>query len=123
MHELAQTADVLANTKISEDEVRDVLSTIYPVNTEDSDRRKDNVEQIKDSFMVCMFAPDLLKFKGTAWQAVQAASDFSTHVAPKRVSSNYAEKNFGKVLDGNIVLDAVFSKMLERASSKVSVAV
>lgn len=123
MHELAQTADVLANTKISEDEVRDVLSTIYPVNTEDSDRRKDNVEQIKDSFMVCMFAPDLLKFKGTAWQAVQAASDFSTHVAPKRVSSNYAEKNFGKVLDGNIVLDAVFSKMLERASSKVSVAI
>ena len=115
MKELSVTADILANTKVSEDEVREVLDTIYPVSEEDSDRRKSNVEEIKDNFMVCYFAPDILKFKGTAWGAVQAASDFSTHVAPKRVTANYAEKNFTKVLDGNVVLDAMFAKMLEKA--------
>lgn len=119
MKELSVTADILANTKVSEDEVREVLNTIYPVSEEDSDRRKSNIEEIKDNFMMCYFAPDILKFKGTAWGAVQAASDFSTHVAPKRVTANYAEKNFGKVLDGNVVLDAMFAKMLEKA--KVSV--
>lgn len=118
MNELAKTADILANTKVSEDEVREVLNEIYPINTEDSDRKKQNAEEIKDSFMICMFSPDLMKFRGTAWQAVQAASDFSTHVAPKRATANYAEKNFGKVLDGNVVLDTVFLKMLEKVKSK-----
>ena len=115
MKELSVTADILANTKVSEDEVREVLNTIYPVSEEDSDRRKSNIEEIKNNFMMCYFAPDILKFRETAWGAVQAASDFSTHAAPKRVTANYAEKNFGKVLDGNVVLDAMFAKMLEKA--------
>lgn len=37
-------------------------------------------------------SPDILKFKGTAWGDIQAASDYSTHVAPKRVTTNYTEK-------------------------------
>ena len=118
MTNLAETADILANTKVSEEEVRDVLNEIYPTKTEDTDRRKQNIEDMKDQFMVCYFAPDILKFKNTAWGAVQAASDFTTHVAPKRATANYKEKNFGKVLDGNVILDQMFFKMMERAKAR-----
>ena len=118
MTNLAETADILANTTVSEEEVRDVLNEIYPTKTEDTDRRRQNIEDMKDQFMVCYFAPDILKFKNTAWGAVQAASDFTTHVAPKRATANYKEKNFGKVLDGNVILDQMFFKMMERAKAR-----
>lgn len=119
MNKLSETAEILAETKVSEDEVQQILSDIYPVKDEYTDRKKQNISNIKDSFMVCMLAPDILKFKGTAWGVIQAASDFSTHTKPQRVTSNFAENNFTKVLDKNIVLDTVFSKMMEKASSKV----
>lgn len=83
MEELAKEADVLAHTKLSEDAVAKILNEMFPVNTEDSDRRKRNIEEVKNNFYVCMFAPDILKFKGTAWQAVNAMSDFATHTAPE----------------------------------------
>lgn len=112
MDDLAVVADQLANTKMTDAQVAEILDDLFPVNTEDSDRRKNNVQELKDKFMVCMLAPDILKFKGTAWQAVQAASDFATHVAPRRTSDTFAENNFNRVLDGHVVIDTVFAKAL-----------
>lgn len=113
MEDLAVVADQLAHTTVTEEQVRKLLDELFPVNADDSDRRKRNIEEVKDNFMVCMFAPDILKFKGTAWGVVNAASDFATHVAPKRATSTYQENNFNRVLDGHIVIDSVFSKLLE----------
>lgn len=116
MKKLDQTANVLAETKISDSEVEEVLNKIYPVAEDATDRMKQNVQDIKDGFYMCMISPDILKFRNTAWGVVQAASDFTTHTKPKNVRSNYEEKNFGKVLDGNIVLDKIFEQMLMKAS-------
>ena len=63
--------------------------------------------------MVCMFAPDILKFKNTAWGVVNAASDFMSHTQPRRASDTYQERNFNKILDGHVVLDSVFEKLLK----------
>lgn len=117
MKELEVTADQLANTDVSEDEVRKILDNVFPVTEKDSDRRKQNVEEIKDQFMVCMLSPDILKFKGTAYQVAQAAADFVDHVEPKRKVSNYREKNFGKILDGHIILDGVFAQLMNKVNS------
>ena len=115
MEELAKEADVLANTNLSEDEVAKILDEMFPVATEDSDRKKRNVEEIKDKFYVCMFAPDILKFKGTAWQAINAMSDFATHTAPKRATASYQENNFDRVLNGHAMIDQMYSKILQVA--------
>ena len=40
MNELAKEADILAHTKVSEDKVEQILNEMFPVNPEDSDRRK-----------------------------------------------------------------------------------
>ena len=123
MKELSETAEKLADTKVSEDEVRSVLDKVFVVDEKASGRQVSNMEEQKDSFMACMFAPDLLKFKDTGWQVVQAASDYFTHKAPKRATSSYAEKNFEKVLDGNVMFDTVFLEMLKKVSERKIVGV
>jgi hypothetical protein len=62
-----------------------------------------------------MLSPDILKYKGTAYQMVQAASDFATHATPQRMTSTYQERNFNKVLDGHPVIDTTFLEMLALA--------
>ena len=111
MEELAKEADVLAHTKMGEDDVAKILNELFPVNPEDSDRKKRNIEEVKNNFYVCMFAPDILKFKGTAWQMVNAMSDFATHTAPKRATETYQEKNFDRVLNGHAMIDQVYSRI------------
>lgn len=113
MNNLATVADQLANTKVTDEQVKIFLDELFPVAEEDSDRRKKNVEDIKNGFIACMLAPDIAKFRGTAWGVVNAASDFATHTKPKRMSDSYAENNFNRVLDGHVVIDGMFLKMMK----------
>ena len=119
MDKFAVAADQLAHTSITEDQAMKVVDELFPITTDMSDRQARNMTDKKENFMVCMFAPDILKYKGTAYQMVQAASDFATHVAPKRMTSTYQERNFGSVLDGNVIIDTTFLKMMELAKKGV----
>lgn len=114
MSELAITADKLAHTKVTEAEASQIISELFPIADDMSDRQKANVNENRENFMVCMLAPDILKFKGTAWQIVNAASDFATHAAPKRMTQTYQENNFSRILDGNIIIDKTFEKLMSR---------
>ena len=118
MDKFAVAADQLANTTITEDQAMKVVDELFPITTEMSDRQARNMVDKKENFMVCMFAPDILKYKGTAYQMVQAASDFATHTAPKRKTSTYQERNFASVLDGNVVIDTTFLKMMELVKNR-----
>lgn len=120
MSEFAVTADQLAHTKITDDEVNKIIDDIYPVKEDDSDRKKRNVEDIKNQFTVCMLAPDILKYRNTAYGVVNAASDFATHVTPKRLTQNYRENNFGKILDGHVFIDRMFLEMMKKVKAGVN---
>ena len=117
MTELKETAEILADTKVDEEQVREVLNKMYPVTPQDSDRKIANMEEDKNTFLACMIAPDILKFKGTAWQAVNAASDYCYHKAPKRATTNYQEKVFSSALDGNVFFDTMFLEMMKLAKA------
>jgi phage/plasmid-like protein (TIGR03299 family) len=112
MNELAIVADQMANTTVTESEVVSMLDEIYPMSEDISDRAKRTINQKKNDFMVCMLSPDILKFKNTAWGVINAASDFSTHKAPARLTSNYQENKFNKLLDGDKIIDKVFAKLM-----------
>ena len=117
MEELSETAEKLADVKVSEDEVMNVLNDVFPYNEDDSDRKKRNAEDQKNSFITCLFAPDLAKFKGTGWQVVQAASDYFTHREPMRKTEGANEKRFEQVLDGNVAFDKVWFEMLNKVKN------
>ncbi len=118
MKELEVTAEKLAETKVSDDEVRSVINNIFVSNEKDSERKLKNIEDQKDNFMICMLAPDIAKFRGTAWGTVQAASDYFTHKAPKRATESYRERNFANILDGNIYFDRIFLEMMNKIAEK-----
>ena len=112
-------ADQLAHTKVADEEVIKFLDDLFPIDENDSDRKKRNVSDAKEQFMICMLAPDILKYKGTAYQVVQAASDFATHIAPKRMTDTYKENNFNKVLNGHIIIDKTFEAMMKKVLKTV----
>lgn len=113
MDNLVVTADQLAHTRVTEEQVMKILDELFPVSTEDSDRKKNNVAEVKDQFIKCLHADDILKFKDTGWGLVNAASDWMSHTAPRRASETYRERNFNKILDGHVILDSVFDKIVE----------
>jgi phage/plasmid-like protein (TIGR03299 family) len=112
MENLAVVAEQMANTKVTEDEVAMILDELYPVSEDATDRVKRTLNQKKEDFMVCMFSPDILKFKDTAWGVINAASDFSTHIAPARMTSTYKENKFNGILNGDVIIDKVFEKLM-----------
>ena len=112
MDELTIMADKLAHTKVTDAEVAKFLDEIFPVNEEDSDRKKNNIKEVKDQFVACMFAPDILKFRNTGWGVMNAASDWMSHTAPHRMTDTYQERNFDRILEGHVVLDKMFEKIL-----------
>lgn len=113
MDNLAVVADQLANTTVTESEVAAIIDELYPISEDASDRTKRTINKKKEDFMVCMFAPDILKFKNTAWGVINAASDYSTHGEPARMTSTYKENKFNSVLNGDIIIDKVFEKLMK----------
>ena len=109
MDELGQTADCLANTTVSRDKLGEILDEMFPITEDSTDREKQNIQKLKDDYMVCYFAPDIMKFRGTAWGAVNAMSDMISHNAPRRKTANYRENNWGRIMDGHAMLDKFVS--------------
>ena len=109
MGALSIQADQLANTTVTDEKIREILNEMFPITEEMSDREKRNAQKVKDEFMVCYFAPDILKFKGTAWGALNAMSDMVSHNAPRRQTANYRENNWGRIMDGHVMMDKMTS--------------
>lgn len=105
MNELETKAYQMANTTVSDDRLREILDQLFPSADDMSDLQKKNVQKMKDQYYVCWFSPDLLKFKNTAWGAVNAMSDLVTHSAPHRETENYQANNFNRVLKGHFLID------------------
>ena len=115
MAELNSAADKLANTTVTDEQIQQILSELFPLKDDASDREKNNVKALKDEYMVCYFMPDVAKFHGTAWGAVNAMADMVDHNKPRRNTANYAENNWGRIMDGHAMLD----KMVNLLSVKV----
>lgn len=98
-------ADRLANAKLHEEEIEQILDEIFPVNDKTTERKKSNILQFKQNFWKAYDMPDIKKFEDSAWKAVNAMSDVITHAAPARNTATYNENRWGKIMDGHILLD------------------
>ena len=116
MDALKDEADKLANTTLRREQIDEILNEMFPVDDTTSERKKSNIQQIKDEFYVAYFMPDIAKFRDTAYGAINAMSDMVTHTAPKRNTANYNENRWGKVIDGH----PMFDQFVELVNAKVS---
>ena len=111
MENLAIEADKLANTKMDEDEVIKTLNEMFPLDEDASDRQKQNVQNAKDGIMYCMLRPDLVQFLNTRWGFINAVSDFVGHASPARMTDNYEENNWGRIINGHPIFDKAVNLM------------
>lgn len=118
MEAMGLHAEKLAKTKVSTADLNAVLDEMFPVKEDDSDCKKKNAARAKEEIMVCWYAPDLDNFRGTAWGAVNAISDFATHNQSRRNTDNYRENNWGRVIDGHPVIDAFCDILYDRVGVK-----
>ena len=112
MDKLAVYADQLANKTVKDEEIAKILDEMFPVTEESSAREKRNAEKARTEYMICYFAPDIAKFKGTAWGALNAMSDMVGHNAPRRQTANYWENNWGRIMDGHAMMDKMASLLV-----------
>lgn len=105
MDALNNEADRLANIKLDYEQINEILDQMFPVTEKDSDRKRANVQKVKDNYSICYFMPDIEKFRGTAWAGVNAMADMIGHSAPNRNTANYEENRWNKIIDGHILMD------------------
>ena len=117
MEALDIEADKLANKTLYKEQIDEILNEMFPIEDNDSDRKKQNVQSVKDSFYVAYFMPDIVKFGESAWRAVNAMSDIVTHSTPKRNTKSFNENRWGKIMDGHAMMD----QFVELVNKKVAV--
>lgn len=105
MDALDKRANMLANTSLPFDKVREIINELFPINEDDGERAKATMKKTRDAYYVSYFMPDLKQFQGTAWGAINAMADMVDHNAPHRKTKNYAENNWGRIMDGHVLVD------------------
>lgn len=109
---LQEKASVLSDKKITDAEIEAVLDSLYPIDEEkDSQRKIENVKALKNNFFRCYAMPDISQYRGTVWGVLNAATDLAAHVAPNRLTQNYQENNWGRIMSGHPFVDAIYNKV------------
>ena len=86
---------------------------MYPINyVTDSKRKIENVEAIKNSLFKCYGASDLNNFRDTKYGALMAVTDMVAHSAPSRMTKNWQENNWGKIMVGHPIVDEFYKRIV-----------
>lgn len=112
MDNLGEEANKLADKKLSEAELEAIFDCLFPINREEDTQRKiNNILQMKEQLFQCYKMPDISQYKGTAWGAAMAVTDMADHMAPTRLTNNYAENNWSKIMNGHPFVDQMFKRI------------
>ena len=115
-------AEHRAQIKVSPSQLESALREMFrPLRTVAIDKdaprvTKERAEIIRGEFMQCYNAPDLENFRGTAWGAVNAMSDFISHSAPFRNTKDFEARRCAKIFNGHPDLDRFTQIVLSAAA-------
>ena len=102
---LDEVGDKLANTKMTEGQMREALDKMITVKDDAGERQKKTAENMKEEIMICTLRPDLAMFLNTQWGFLNAVSDYVGHSDPVRKTENYEENRWGNIISGHWLLD------------------
>lgn len=109
---LKEEAENLASIKVSDTTIEGILDILYPVKEDASELTKGRIEEQKREYFRCLNMPDVQQFRGTAYGAIMAATDFADHSKPLRVTKNSEESRWGAIMVGHSFVDNM-QKQLE----------
>ena len=103
-------AERLANKKVSREDVEKLMNILFPVPDEFVSKIQiERMETMRSNFNAMLNADDLQNFKGTAWQIVNAASDYAYHARPMRLTETHKDNLMKSAMTGHKFLDTAYS--------------
>jgi hypothetical protein len=105
MEGLNEEANNLVDIKITPATWADMVNELIPTHEKMTSRQLNTVGEKRQSLHDAIMSPDLARFRGTGWSAINAITDFVSHSEPARLTSSYAENNFIKVMQGHTMVD------------------
>lgn len=116
MEELNNSAEQLANITVTDDQIRQIIAEMFPVDEDKQSARSiANMEEARKEFMIAYFMPDIKQFRNTAWGVLNATADFCDHASPKRNTATYQENNFERIVIGHPLLDLMLQKVTAKS--------
>lgn len=101
MENLKEEADKLTQVVVLAPQFADFLMKMFPTNSKMSERQIANVEnQRKAVAEIYNHKDDIQKFHGTAYGVLNAIADWNGHMIPARITQNFRENNFMRIVDG-----------------------
>lgn len=108
----------MAQAKMSDDEFEKIFDELYPIDYQEDSRRKiENINNIKATLFNCLLAADVLPYKDTVYGKMMAVTDFANHSKPARMTSNFQENRWGKIITGHPFVDMMYSQVRKYAAA------
>lgn len=103
---LQQEAERLSMQRVTDKMFYNLLDKLLPVDEDASEQTKsNNLKQRSDLIYRYFHAPDLVDLPKNGWRFINAVSDHATHAQPLRMTKNYRENLFDKVITGHPMTD------------------
>lgn len=112
---LNEQAAVLADIKINEFRIRELVNELIPIDTKASTRTQDTAKLKQKGILQALKADDIKKFRGTGWAFYNAVTDFIGHAEPVRKTSTFTENRFASVIGGDRLMDKATELLLQIA--------
>ena len=106
---LDEEADRLANEKMSEGQMEQVITLMLPIPEKATERQKKTVMEARDGIVACMIRPDIAQYIGTKYGFINAVSDYVGHSEPVRHTKNYEANRWDSIMVGHSLLDKAYS--------------
>lgn len=115
MLDLSNVANSLVNQKIDRKYVQQTVEFLFPVEEEDSERRKTNQKEAQEDIIWRLYnAPDLANINDTKWGLINAITDSNAHKEPARVTDTYWENMFTNIINGPALVDRAYEYITVR---------
>lgn len=109
---LNEEADMLANKSVTESQIEAIIDAMFPVDYSTVTQRKiNNIVLFKNNFFSCYNEDDIKKFKGSAWGAINAMADLIDHQSPKRLTQNYYDNHWNRLINGHHIVDSFYKTL------------
>lgn len=113
---LLETAEDYQQRQFTKEALSEFVEALFPMDVDASDLQDKRVLMFRNNFIdLYNEKPDIENFRGTAWGAYLALTDYVSHVQPIRMTKTFKETRWASFMDGNKMLEAgqkILDKMM-----------
>jgi len=104
---MKETAEQWQQKQFNKEALAQFVEMLFPIEDDASDLQEKRVFTFRNNFIdLYNEKPDIENFRGTAWGAYLALTDYVSHVQPVRMTKTFKENRWASFMDGNKMMEA-----------------